>query len=163
MKKIVYMLFFSINCMVYSQESVDSIHINEEYNELMNYIPKQLKIDKKTRPSNKFIQGQDLNTIISLHLLYNYKDQFGLNKQDTKWLNHRVDQLAVALFLDRKKILLEKVGGSSGCPNSLLGKKELKNHSITILKLCHSCTDDFYNYEFISIFNLRMKKLMGID
>ncbi len=163
MKKIIFLTYLFISCSMFSQEVGDSIYINKEYNELMNYIPKQLKVTKKTRPNNRLIQIQDLNTIVSLHLLYNYKDKFGLTEEDSKWLIHRIDQLAVALYLDDKKILLKKVGGYNGCPKKMIEKKKVKHHNLTILKLCHGCTSTSFDSEFISFFNSRMLKLMNTE
>lgn len=161
MKKTFLLLCIFYCCMAFPQASKDSIQINKEYDTLMNYAPKQLKVVKKERPNHKFIQNQDLNTIVSLHLLYNYKDKFGLNETDSKWLEHRIDQLAVALYLDGKKILLKVVGGYQGCPKNMIEKKKIKNHHITVLKLCYGCTDRLYSSEFVSFFNSRMIKLIN--
>lgn len=147
-------LFFTKS--IYSQDSTEQI-ATDHYNIIMNHTPVHLKNNKKNRPNNHFLKAENLNTIISLQLSYQYKDSFKFNETETLWLESRIDQLAVALFLDGKKVLLEKVGGYSGCPKKLI----IKNKEITILRLCHSCTDGHHLYKFVDIFNRRMNKLLN--
>ena len=129
----------------------------------MNYIPKNIEFDLDYEPESNLLQTE-LNTIGSLKLHYDFKDEFKLKDTDIKWIENRINQLAIALFLDEKRILINRVGGYSGCPDKMIESDNQNGIEITILKFCYSYTENTENGEiFIKIFNDRMKKLMKND
>ena len=145
--------------MGFSQSPSSSEVYEKEYYDLMNYKPESLKSDTLIKPNSKLLKS-DLYSIGGLKIHYDYKDVFKFDEYDIKWLENRIEQLAIALFLEKKHIYIEIVGGYSGCPDKMIEFDEKRNASI--LKFCYSCTDDTSNgNRFLSIFNHRMDKLIS--
>ncbi len=129
---------------------------------LMNYVPKNFKPDSIYQPESPLLK-EELNTIVSLQIYNGYREDFKLSETDKKWLENRIDHIATALFLDGKKILINPVGGYSGCSNKMIDTLKLNNNKIILLKFCHTCTDAYRDRNFIQIFNNRMYSLMQIE
>ncbi|WP_298420659.1 hypothetical protein [uncultured Kordia sp.] len=134
----------------------------DQYNELLNYIPKNLTIDTIYRPDHNFLKKTS-NSIGGVSIYYNYKANQKLSDDDRQWLEQRIEKLATALFHDGVYILLGKTGGASGCPtNKLLDTIQLKIFTITKLKFCYTCTIPDNYEKLIEIFNAKMYDLMQL-
>ncbi|AEE20234.1 hypothetical protein [Dokdonia sp. 4H-3-7-5] len=158
MRNIIFITIFLLSTICTAQNN-DSIPESEkEYLELLNYTPKNFKIDLENKPSSEFLKT-DLNSIWKLKFAYELKDK--LNDNEIKWLEDQINQLAVAYFLEKKPIIIESVGGYSGCPEQLV-TSELKNETkVTILNFCSGgCIVNNKTEDFIRIFNNRTEKLL---
>ena len=128
----------------------------------MNYVPENFNTDIIYKPDSQLLKTE-LNTIGTLRLYSGFKEDFNLSENDKKWLESRIDQIASALFIDGKKVLIIAVGDYSGCPEKMIDSIQLNNIKITELKFCNSCTDSNRDDNFIRIFNDRMYSLMEIE
>jgi hypothetical protein len=162
LRKIVFILSFVFSTLIFAQNPESSTLYEKEYYDLINYVPKNLELDSILKPESRLLQVE-LNTISSLHIYSGLRDDFKLNENDNKWLNNKIDQIAMALFLDGKRILVSSVGGYSGCPDKMIDTLQLNNIEIINLKFCHTCTDTIRDENFIRIFNDRMYSLMKIE
>ena len=153
---IISIFFLSI---VSGAQSNDSISKSEkEYFELLNHTPKNFKIDNENKPSSKFLKT-DLNSIWKLKNAYKLKEK--LNDNEVKWLEDQINQLAVAYFLEKQPIILENVGGFSGCPEQLVSIKLKNKRKVTVLSFCYGgCISSGKTDDFIRIFNNRTEKLL---
>lgn len=134
-----------------------------EYNELINYTPKYLEEDPDAVPDYSLFQ-QEFNSIITLKLLSSMRDE--LEVQDSSiidWLDDRIDGLALAFYLEGKRIIISKTGGYAGCPDQMMKTITENGVEITKVYLCHSCTDAHSDDAFVSIFNNRMRALMNAE
>ncbi|MFI0431208.1 hypothetical protein [Mariniflexile sp. HMF6888] len=158
MRSIIFISILVLSTICSAQKN-DSIPESEkEYLKLLNYTPKNFKIDLKNKPSNEFLKT-DLNSIWKLKYAYELKDK--LTDYEIKWLEEQINQLAVAYFIENKPIIIKSVGGYSGCPEQLL-ETELKNKTeITILSICSGgCIINKNTEDFVELFNNRTKKLL---
>ncbi|MCK8522967.1 hypothetical protein M0D21_15425 [Aquimarina sp. D1M17] len=159
MKSLVCLIFliFGVHCF-----AQDGKEIKNEYNLLLNYAPKSIKIDSSLKDLSKKLDSP-LNTIITLKIFYEFQKWFRLNQKEIELIEHRIDQLAIALFSIGKPVLIKKVGGYSGCPEKMIYNRIKNGKKVIILNFCFSCTD-FTNeaYNFIKIFNSRMEKLLKL-
>ncbi|MCB4800326.1 hypothetical protein [Neotamlana laminarinivorans] len=158
MRNIIFITIFLLSTICTAQNN-DSIPESEkEYLELLNYTPKNFKIDLENKPSSEFLKTE-LNSIWKLKFAYELKDK--LNDNEIKLLEDQINQLAVAYFLEKKPIIIESVGGYSGCPEQLV-TSELNNETkVTILNFCSGgCIVNNKTEDFIRIFNNRTEKLL---
>ena len=125
-------------------------------------MPQNLEADSNNTPESQLLQTE-LNTISSIQIYSGIRNYFKLNESDNQWLDNRIEQIATALFLDGKRILVSAVGGYSGCPDKMIDTLRLNNIEIINLKFCHTCTDGFRDEKFIRIFNSKMYSLMRIE
>lgn len=162
MEKIVFILNIFFCTLSFGQSPEPSFRFDEEYNNLMNYVPENFNPDTTYKPESQFLNA-DLNSINDLQLYYSLIMDLKLTEYDKKWLESRIDLIAMALFLDGKRILISSVGGYAGCPDEMIDTIKLNDIEITNLKLCHTCIDGYQVRKFISVFNNRMYSLMGIE
>ncbi|QCX38052.1 hypothetical protein FF125_06275 [Aureibaculum algae] len=162
MRKTVFILSFIFSTLIFAQNPESSTLYEKEYYDLINYIPKSLESDSINKPESRLLQTE-LNTISSIQIYSGFRKDFKLNESDNEWLDNRINQIATALFLDGKRILVSAVGGYSGCPDKMIDTLKLKNIEITNLKFCHTCTDGFRDEKFIELFNDKMYSLMQIE
>ena len=158
MKKIIFISIFILSTICTAQNNDSIPEFEKEYLELLNYTPKNFKIDLENKPSSRFLKT-DLNSIWKLKFAYELKNK--LNDYEIKWLEDQINKLAVAYFIEKKPIIIQSVGGYSRCPEQLV-TSELKNKTnITILKFCsESCVVNNKIEGFIRIFNNRTQKLL---
>ena len=102
----------------------------------------------------------NLTSIGGLETIYGFKEQLKLNREEIKWLDKQIDQIALAFYLEGKPILIRKVGGYDGCPNENISKERIKGKEVTILNFCFSCTDYGRIDDFIQVFNNRTNSLL---
>lgn len=141
-----------------AQESASISQNEKDYFEFLNYTPKNFKIDSKNKPPSKFLKGK-LNSLWRIKSAYELKGE--LNKQEIKWLEDQIDQLAVAYFLEKKLVFLESVADYSGCPEQLLSTEFKNEINITTLSICQEgCIVNKKIEQFIQIFNNRTEKLL---
>ena len=140
MRKTVFILNLIFSTLIFAQNPKSSTLFEKEYYDLLNYIPNNLEADSISKPESRLLQTE-LNTINSLKIYSGYRRDFKLNESDNQWLDNRIGQIATALFLDGKRILVSAVGGYSGCPDKMIDTLILNNIEITNLKFCHNCTD----------------------
>ena len=131
-----------------------------KYNGIMNYVPTHNFFDSKT--NLVLIKRFDLNSIASLSFFSYLTNTNQLPFDDKKWLEKRIQSLVKGLFFDNQKILISKIGGSSGCTGRMIDSISLNNIKIVDLKFCFSCTDYTRNDFFIKVFNKKMYELMKI-
>ncbi|REH01138.1 hypothetical protein [Flavobacterium aquicola] len=162
MKKTVFIFNIIFSTLIFAQNTESLTQHEKEYNDLINYIPKNIKSDSIIEPENRFLKVE-LNTICSLIIFSGIRSELEINETDNKWLDNRIEQIATALFLDGKRILISTVGGYSGCPDKKIDTLYLNNIKITDLKFCHGCTDRYLDEKFIEIFNKKMYSLMKIE
>ena len=162
MRKTIFVFSIFFSSLNFAQNPESSTLYDKEYYDLINYVPKNLEFDSIQKPESKILHVE-LNTISSLHVYNGLREEFELNDYDRKWLEKKIDQIAIALFLDGKRILTSAVGGYSGCPDKMISTFSLNNIEITNLKFCHTCTDSYRDENFIRIFNNRMYALMKIE
>lgn len=158
MRNFIFISIFLLSTNSTAQKN-DSISIfDKEYLEILNYTPKNYKIDLENKPSSEFLKT-NLSSIWKLKFAYELKDK--LNYNEIKWLEDQINQLAVAYFLEKKPIIIENVGGYSGCPEKLM-TNELKNETkITVLYFCSGgCIVNNETEDFIRIFNNRTANLL---
>jgi len=158
LRKIIFISIFLISTICTAQNN-DSIPESENvYLELLNYTPKNFKIDLENKPSSEFLKT-DLNSIWKLKFAYELKDK--LNDNEIKWLEDQINQLTVAYFLEKKPIIIESVGGYSGCPEQLVTSVLKNKTKVTVLNFCSgSCIVNNKTEDFIRIFNNRTEKLL---
>ncbi len=162
MRKTIFILNIIFSTFIIAQNSESLTKWEREYNDILSYIPKNIKIDSINRPESRFLKGK-INSIGSLKMYNNFRDGLKFSIEDKLWLENRIRQIATALFLDGKKILITAVGGYSGCPEKMIDTIKLNNIEITNLKFCHGCTDSYRDKNFINIFNSKMYSLMEIE
>lgn len=162
MRNAIFILSFIFSTLIYAQSPESSTLYKKEYYDLLNYIPQNLKADSIHKLQSPILKGS-LNTIGSLKLYYEFKEDLKLSDNDKKWLENRIEQIAKELFVDGKRILISIVGGFSGCPNKMFDTFRLKNIEIINLKFCHSCIGSGGDKDFIEIFNNKMYALMKIE
>lgn len=125
-------------------------------------MPKNLEFDSINKPESQILQ-KELNTISSIQLFSRFREDFKLTENDNQWLDNTIEQIATALFLDGKRILVSAVGGYSGCPDKMIDTLCLNDIEIINLKFCHTCTEVSQDEKFIRIFNDKMYSLMKIE
>ncbi|SNR96745.1 hypothetical protein [Dokdonia pacifica] len=118
--------------------------------------------DSINKPESQLLQSE-LNTVSSIQIYSGFRKDFKLTESDNQWLDNKIEQIATALFLDGKRILVSAVGGYSGCPDKMIDTIRLNNIEIVNLKFCHTCTDGFRDEKFIKTFNDKMYSLMQIE
>jgi hypothetical protein len=158
LKTIIFISTFFLTVICSAQKNDSIPETEKQYQELLNYTPKNFKTDLETKPSSVFLKTT-LNSIWKLKFAYELKDK--LNDFEIIWLEDQINQLAVAYFLEKKPVIIENIGGYSGCPKQLL-KSQLKGETkVTILSLCSgSCIVNNKTKDFIRIFNNRTRKLL---
>lgn len=162
MKKIVFILNLIFSILVFAQNPESSTQFEKEYYDLINYVPENLEFDSINKPESQLLQTE-LNTISSIQIYSGFRKDFKLTENDNQWLDNKIEQIATALFLDGKRILVSAVGGYSGCTDKMIDTLRLNNIEIINLKFCHTCTDGFRDEKFIRIFNDKMYSLMKIE
>lgn len=162
MKKIIFILNIIFSTLIFAQNPESSTLYEKEYHNLVNYVPQNLEPYSINKPESQLLQTE-LNTISSIQIYSGLRNDFKLNESDNQWLDNRINQIATALFLDGKRILVSAVGGYSGCPDKMIDTLRLNNIEIINLKFCHTCTDGFRDEKFIRIFNSKMYSLMKIE
>ncbi len=137
---------------------------NEAYDQIANYVPSSFVSEFLTIDSTspRRLVPFKLNSIARVRLIHSVKYMYQLSESELDSLDQRIFELASALFLDGKHILISPVGGYGGCPEKLIDTISLCGIQITNLKFCHSCTDAFKDENFIAIFNKTMYSLMNI-
>lgn len=161
LEKAFFTLTILFNTLIFAQDP-KSFSLNEkEYYELLYYAPKGLQFNQENPSISKTLQDE-LNTIGSLLVYFDFKDAFISEEPTVDWLEKRIDQLATALFIDGKRILIKLVGGYAGCPEKMIEIENEDGIEISIVKFCYTCTENTENGErFKTIFNNRMKRLMA--
>ena len=162
MKKTIFILNILLSTLIFAQNPKPLTQSEKAYNDLISYVPKNFITDSLYRPESPLLRT-GLNTIGKLKMYEHFKNEFKLTDTDKKWLEKRIDQIATALFLDGKRILISAVGGYSGCPKKMINTIRLNYIVITNLNFCNTCTDFDKDIKFIEIFNNRMYSLMGIQ
>jgi hypothetical protein len=133
----------------------------EEYNKLLNHVPKTFVANQKSKPQNKVLAG-DLNSISALELRFAYQEQLKLNISEIKWLEDEIDALAVAFFNERKPIILKRAGNYNDCNGRGIETELRNNFTVTILKFCYTCAGaSKYEDRFLEVFNKRTEKLIA--
>lgn len=158
-------MLFVISSFVCSGQEIDSASADViEYNELNNYIPKSLINDTVISLSIGKVNDLKFNSIVGLYFLYIFQDDFKLDSVDIHILENRITILVTALVREKKFVFINRVGGYAGCPDKMLIKKKQNGFDVTFLNYCYSCTNfTQYDSEFISMFNDRMYRLMGLE
>ncbi len=142
-------------------EAKDIAFSEEEYNKLLNYVPKSFKIDSQTKPTNRVLMG-DLNSINTLELRYAYQEQLKLSEPEIKWLESEINQLAIAFFTDGKPTIIKKTGEYGNCTGRSIETEEQHKQKVTILSFCYTCPGaSKYEDRFLQIFNARTEILIS--
>ncbi len=165
MRKSIFIFSLLFSAIIFAQK-IDTTAVNkDDYNDLINYVSRNWDFDSLSKPENELLQSLDknLNTIASTLIHSGLRSHFDLDNSGNKWLDKRIEQVAESLFLDGKRILVSRVGGYSGCPETLMDTFYLNNIEITNLMWCHSCVEFIQSDKFIAIFNDKMYSLMGIN
>lgn len=162
MRKIIFILNFAFSTLIFAQNPESNTLYEKEYYYLINYVPKNLEFDSIYKPESQLLQSK-LNNIFSLQIYSGFRKDINLTESDNQWLDNKIEQIATALFLDGKRILVSVVGGYSGCPDKMIDTIQLNNIEIINLKFCHTCVDGSRDEKFIEIFNNKMYALMNIE
>lgn len=162
LRKAAFILSLIFGTLAFAQNPESSNLYEKEYYDLINYVPRNLKVDSIHKPESELLRT-DLNTIKKVQFYSSYRKDFKLTESDIHWLDNKIQELATAFYLDDKRILISSVGGYSGCPNQMIDTLRLNNIGIVNLKFCQSCTDNFNHERFIRIFNDKMYSLMKIE
>ena len=175
MKKIAFILLLLSGTLSWSQQFIvtekstgtkkdevkASVFSEEEYNKLLNYVPKSFKIDSESKPANRVLLG-DLNSINSLELRYAYQQQLKLSESEIKWLESEISQLAIAFFTDGKPIILKKAGEYGNCTGRNIETEVQHKQKVTVLSFCYTCPGaEQYENRFLQIFNARTEILIS--
>lgn len=152
----IFLLIIGFTC---KAQDIYEARIDTAYNNLLNRIPKNFKVDEASRPKNRFFE-LNLNTIGGLEMIYGFKEELKLETTEIVWLNEQIDQIALAFYLEGNPILIRKVGGYEGCPDENVYSEIVKDRKVTILNFCFSCTDRRQLDDFIKIFNNRTISLL---
>jgi len=160
MKTYIFLLSVLFTFSAKAQEA-DSIQtpVMKAYSDFLYYTPKALALD----PAPAEFGTWKLDNLMTVWLLYGYKDSRGLSAGELSWLTGRINDLAVAFYVEGKPVMLYSTGGFHGCPESEfeLKKESLKGKEVTRVNFCHSCTGGLpHEDEFITIFNNRTKRLL---
>lgn len=158
MRSTLKILFLLIGFVCKAQEA-NEIRIDTVYNNLLNRVPKNFRVDEISKPENRFFK-LNLNTIGELESIYQFQNELKLNKTEIDWLNKQIDQIALAFYLEEKPILIRKVGGIDGCPDENVYTEIIKQKKVTILNFCFTCSGAGKLEEFIRIFNNRTNSLL---
>lgn len=134
----------------------------EDYNKVLNYIPRSFAANTKPKPDNKFLQG-DLNSISSLELRYAYQQQLKLDPSEIKWMEGEIDSLATAFFTDGKPTIIKHTGSyEAGCHDKGIDTENRNGYQVTIFKFCYTCQGALdIEDRFVAIFNARTEKLIA--
>ncbi|WP_159038588.1 hypothetical protein [Brumimicrobium mesophilum] len=162
MKNAIFILSFIIGTLVLAQDSDSTNFQKQQYYDLVNYVPINLKPDSIHDLESK-LPYSTLNSIGVIQAYSGYREELELSEHDRQWLDKRISQIATALYQEGKRILISPVGGYSGCPDEMIDTLYLNNIKIIDLKFCHTCTDASRISRFIKIFNDRMYTLMNIE
>lgn len=152
----IFLLIIGFTC---KAQDIYEVRIDTVYNNLLNRIPKNFKVDEVSRPKNRFFD-LNLNTIGGLEMIYGFKEELKLETTEIIWLNEQIDQIALAFYLEGNPILIRQVGGYEGCPDENVYSEIIKDRKVTILNFCFSCTDRRQLDDFIKIFNNRTFSLL---
>ena len=161
-KHIILILALILSNLTFAQNTISQTEVElSEYNQLMNYVPKGIDANLSKRPNNKFFK-EGLNSISILKAYYENQNAFKFTEIEIDWLENRINEIAVAFFLENKPILIEKAGGYAGCSENMVDKKIVNGKNVTILRFCYSCTDfSKKSDKLIAIFNRRTNLLLG--
>ncbi|MDC8004089.1 hypothetical protein POV27_08490 [Aureisphaera galaxeae] len=159
MKKVIVIGILFMGLVSMAQESDSESRAKNVYLELLSHTPKSFKIDRENKPLSQLLEA-DLNSIWKLKTAYELKDR--LNDHEINWLEKEINQMAVSFFLEGKPIILQSVGGYSGCPEELLHTEIRNEVNVTIISLCQGgCIVNSDMEDFIKIFNNRTDKLIS--
>lgn len=138
----------------------DTINIRlQEFNKLLNYIPKSVEFDEFS--ITKAISGK-IQTIDEF-MIFSYSREFiEFSEDKSKKLKAGIEKLAKSFYLDGKNVIISKTGGYSGCIDKLIDTIKLKNINIINLKFCNGCNNWNRDDYFIKTFNSKMYELMNI-
>lgn len=157
MRNYVLVLFSLVTITVKSQDVADDRYTI--FNNLLNYTPKNFSIDEVSKPKGDFL-GFKMNSISQLKMVYKFQRELNLGKEEIKWLDLQIDQMALAFYLEGNPILIKATGGYDGCGGEKVSKELINNVDVTVLNFCFTCSGAGKLENFISIFNNRTKKLL---
>ena len=146
----------------FTQENSEENDTNiDEYNQLFNYETKSISNDRLTLSLSEKFKIQ-LNTIGNLYVYYGIMRQHHeFTSEQISLMEKRINQIALGLFLEGNPVIIESVGGYSGCPDKLIYSDKYLNTDITKLLFCFTCTDiRKYHHELLNIFNKKTKELI---
>lgn len=160
MIKITFIIALFLSSIVFGQNSSEKVIA--DFNEILNYVPKNFKQDTLYKSKFKFLNTPQ-NSMSILRMKYGYKKYVPYTDDDLKWLEEAIEKLTTALFHDGKRYLISQFGGAIGFrAKKLLDTIQLKNEKIIHLGFFHTCTDSDFDEDFVKIFNAKMYELMQI-
>ncbi|KAB1154259.1 hypothetical protein F7018_14915 [Tenacibaculum aiptasiae] len=127
---------------------------------LVNHTPKYLKNTSSYKLDNNDLEKDQFQSINGLRFLSYDRETFSENEK--KWLKTRIEDLATALFLDNRKILLSQINGLFSDP-TLIENIYLNRQNIINIKLLHTCTDAYLDEYLLKTFNTKMYSLMKVQ
>lgn len=156
-KKTIFILLLFLSSLLAAQDA--SKNSLDQYNELINYIPKSLEKDTIYNPEIR-ISEIAFNSILNVKLHYGLKHFTKFTTNEIAWMEDKIEKLAIALHSEGKYILM---GQTVGCEiEHLIEEIHLNNIKITNLNFCYGCTDGYIDDDFIEIFNSKMYQLLQI-
>lgn len=159
MKTILLIFGIAYSSVAFAQGTEVSSLEMKEYNDILNYIPKNLESDTAYFQVDSIPQI-NLNSLGMLYISSSFPE-FYITEQNKTQFENRAEEIAEALFLDGKRILIWRTGGYAGCPDQMMDSIRLNDIDIIAVKFCYTCTG-YGGSNFIAKFNNKMYKLMGI-
>ncbi|CAM1374591.1 hypothetical protein [Tenacibaculum xiamenense] len=158
MKKIIIVITLLISYSVFSQEFINGSNSIKFYNSILFYTPKTLNYKTVHKINDIEFEPKNFNNLHRLRLL----SWIVRTEKDKNWVKNRIDEMATALFLDGKKILLTQKNTGGNRITNYYDFIKLNNHSILNLNLFHDCTDGHLDEFFVNTFNKKMLELLQI-
>lgn len=152
------LLFFSL--ISFGQDNNEQEQL---FFEVYNYVPKNYHTTLDDSFKQRF-KTWDLSSIATLRTLYVNQEQWSFTSLQIEQLEKEINQLAVALYLEGKPVLIKKVGGYEGCPDEMVYSEKINGTKATIINFCFTCSGgEEYESKFIDIVNYRTRKLLKTE
>ncbi|NME70447.1 hypothetical protein [Flammeovirga aprica] len=158
MPKFILLLIF-ISHSVIGQNTRTDKRVSEKFHEFFYYVPKPSTSNSEANLKSKYSSFNQF----SLEKLFVLYDRTSPSINDIIFLERQIISLSENLFKEKKYILLEAIGGASGCVEPWYEEKEIDGRDIKIIRLCSGCSDYRSNYHLVVIYNAVMNQLLGIE
>ena len=157
-----FLTLFSVCNLSYTQENIEGRSNSlDEFNRLFTYE----SISISNNQLSLFISENfeiKLNSIADLYFNYGMgRQHYNFSSEQISQMEIRIKQIALGHYLEGNPVIIESVGGASGCPDKWIYTDSYSNAKVTKLLFCFTCTENRkYYYDLISIFNSKTKELI---
>lgn len=159
--KLLFALFLVHNLSHTQENTEGSSNSMEEFNQLFSYETKSISNDKLSLFLVEKIEIK-LNSIADLYFNYGMgRQHYNFSPEQISQMEKRIKQIALGHYLEGNPVIIESVGGASGCPDKWIYPHSYLNTKVTKVLFCFTCTENrkYYN-DLISIFNSKTKELI---